>query len=1013
MNFKKKIALFPAMMMFITSVHAQFTEANHDPDADFKLAKELFLQDKFSLAYPLFKTLYVLENERSNIPVTIQLEARYYSIVSGLHLMDETALSTAREFIKLEHNTPRKQMMSYHVGEYYFKKQDFAEALVYYELAGYDNFSNRDIATMKFHQGYAYFTLQDFNNAKPLFDAIRQIPDDQNYYDANYYYGFISLADKDHKEALSSFQVIESQPNYQKIIPYYITEIYYYTGQKDSSLSYGERALQSGSQYYDMQLRELLGHMYFEKGNYTKALPYLESYVTHTPKVSRETLYELSFCYYDAGNYSTAVNGFKELGGKQDTLAQNSMYLLADAYLKLDNKAGARNAFLFCALNSSNEQQKEISKFHYGKLSFELGYTDVSLNQLQEYIANYPRGLYFNEAKELLVNVLANTNNFKEALDLFKSLPAQTDIVKRIYPKILYGRATELMNDQKLDEANDLLNQLSIVSNNASYLPYTYFWKGEVAYRKGQFDSAVYFINVYLSNPVTFGEINSANARYILGYAYMRMDNYSAALQQFESVSSSLSNSATPLQADAFVRAADCYYMQKNFSKALQMYDQVISRKAASADYALYQKAIILGATDQYGQKVSILQSVAQQYPSSPLLADANMEIANTYLAQENYKAALTPLNALLKNTNAESVKPQIFLKLGISYYNLNDNTNALNSFKQLISEYPNSTESDEAVNYVRSIFMETQRPAEFVNFMKQNGKTVSYSEEDSLTYSAANLAYENRSFENAASGLSNYLTRFPDGQFAIDANYQLGVIYNNKKDFNNAIVYYKKVASKAPNKYAEASVLQAARISYFELNDYKQAEQLFEQLKNIAVSPENKLESMRGLLRCQYKLENWDAGVANAEDLLVQKGIATDDKMMANMVIAKNYQHNNADENALAAYKTVVSLGKSEFGAEARYRIAEIYFTQNKLSEAENASMEVINKAGSYPYWITKSYILLGDIFFRQKDYFNAEATLKSVVENATIPAFKQEAQQKLDIIITEKNKNSKIVQQ
>ncbi len=51
--------------------------------------------------------------------------------------MDETALSTAREFIKLEHNTPRKQMMSYHVGEYYFKKQDFAEALVYYELAGY------------------------------------------------------------------------------------------------------------------------------------------------------------------------------------------------------------------------------------------------------------------------------------------------------------------------------------------------------------------------------------------------------------------------------------------------------------------------------------------------------------------------------------------------------------------------------------------------------------------------------------------------------------------------------------------------------------------------------------------------------------------------------------------------------------------------------------------------------------------------------------------------------------
>ncbi len=58
----------------------------------------------------------------------------------------------------------------------------------------------------------------------------------------------------------------------------------------------------------------------------------------------------------------------------------------------------------------------------------------------------------------------------------------------------------------------------------------------------------------------------------------------------------------------------------------------------------------------------------------------------------------------------------------------------------------------------------------------------------------------------------------------------------------------------------------------------------------------------------------------------------------------------------------------------------------QNKLAEAEKAGFDVINKAGSYDYWITKAYILLGDIYFKQQDYFNAEATLKSVVENATI---------------------------
>ncbi len=72
-----------------------------------------------------------------------------------------------------------------------------------------------------------------------------------------------------------------------------------------------------------------------------------------------------------------------------------------------------------------------------------------------------------------------------------------------------------------------------------------------------------------------------------------------------------------------------------------------------------------------------------------------------------------------------------------------------------------------------------------------------------------------------------------------------------------------------------------------------------------------------------------------------------------------------------------------------------------------------MVNKAGSYEFWTTKAYILLGDIYLKQKDYFNAEATLKSVSENATIPELKQEAQRKLNAVVNEKNANSKVAQQ
>jgi TolA-binding protein len=450
--------------------------------------------------------------------------------------------------------------------------------------------------------------------------------------------------------------------------------------------------------------------------------------------------------------------------------------------------------------------------------------------------------------------------------------------------------------------------------------------------------------------------------------------------------------------------------MSKNFGQALQMYDNVMRIGAPGSDYALYQKAIISGASNKNTEKISLLNSIETRYPNSNLIPDAQLEIANTYLGDEKFRDAIDPLNKLVRNKKGESLYPQAFLKLGVAFYNLDDNTRALDNFKKLVSTYPNSSESEDAIEYIRSIFVENGQPGEFVTFMRTNGKQVSYSEEDSLTYASAQIQYNNKSLENALAGFRSYLDKFPDGRYSIDANYFAAEILSNKKDFANAVIFYSNVAAKAPNKYAEKSTLQAARLSYFELKDYAKAEQYFTQLKNIATQADIKLEAMRGLLRCQYKLGKWTEAVQNAQDLLQQKGVATDDKMMANMVLAKSSQLNNDLALASGYYRTVVNLGKSEYAAEARFRIAEILLLQNKPAEAEKAAFEVINKAGSYDYWITKSYILLGDVYFVQKDYFNAEATLKSVIDNSTNTELKAEAQQKLDRVLEEKNMNSKV---
>lgn len=1004
--------LLVAGCSFVLQTQAQLTQNHLDPDAEFKNAKDLFQKEQFSLAYPVFKRLYSNGIGQSNMPDVVKVESKYYYIVCGLQLNDESMAEKAQDFIDLENNNARVQMMNFHLGEYYYRKKDFTNAQKYYTAANIANLSNREIADMKFHQAYGYFVMQQFDKAKPLFNSIRQLPKDPNYLDANYYYGFISFTEKRYTDALDAFQVAEKNPEYAGVIPFYKAEIYYFKGDRDEALKTGEAAIKQSNSFYDLQLRQLVGHIYFEKREFAKALPYLEKFVEARDKVRREDLYELSFCYYEAKRWNKAIDGFKQLGGAQDSLAQNSMYLLADAYLKTNDKANARTAFQFCAANNSNAVQKEVSAFNYGKLSYELGYMDPALKAFQSFITQYPKSAYLQEAKELLVNTLANTSNYKDALRLYESLGSKSDAVIKLYPRLLYGASVELINDQNTLRADSLLTKLLATPYNSAQLPLANFWKGEIAYRNGQTDESVNYFLTYLKSPVVNGEVNPVNARYSLAYGYFKNENYALAKDYFEQITKSVNTYSLAIEQDAYLRAADCYYMQKNFAQALKMYETVSSLRLASADYALYQRGVIAGAMNKNADKITLLQSLEKQFPSSSLIPDANLEIANTYLADENFQAAVAPLQKVAGNKNAAAMAPQVYLKLGVAYFNMNKNEEALKNFKSLVATYPNSAESDDAIEYIRNIFVANQKPGDFVEFMKQNGKPVSTSEEDSLTYRSSMLRYEAKDLAGARTGFTAYLAKFPQGRYSIDANYLIAEMFVNNRSNLEALPYYKAVADRSPNKYAERSTLQTARIYYFDMKDYANAQQYFSQLKMIATQQENRLEAMRGLLRCQFKAQQWKEAAANAQDLLQEKGIANDDRMMASLVVGKNHQANNETDQAIAAYKQVIAAGKSEYAAESQYHIAELLLQQAKFAEAEKGAFEVIRKFGSYDYWVTKSYVLLGDIYVQQKDLFNAEATYKSIVENATITELKEEAQRKLDKVLEEKNKTNKVEQ-
>jgi len=1007
----KKIASLSLTLLTLTA-GAQQTRFYTDPQEKFYEAKEYFQKEQYSLAYPLFRELQqaLTETDKVNTPVMAQ-EVQYYSIVSGLKQNESRAETDALSYINVTKNNARVQMMSFHLAEYYFRNKQFSDAVSLYEAATIANLNNREIADLKFHQGYAYFTMQQFASAKPLLNAIRQVQSDPNYIDANYYYGFIAFRDRNYGEALESFRVVENEKDYAAIVPYYIAQIYYVQGKKDEAIRYAEGKIQQGqTQYYDLELKQLLGHAYFEKKQYDKAATYLKDYVARSNKVRREDLYELSYAYYQAKNWEGAIEGFRQLSGKEDSLSQHAMYLLGDAYLNTGQRSNARNAFMFSATNNSNPTQREISRFNYAKLSYELGYQDEALNGLRTFLNDYPDSKYREEATELLVGALANTNNYRDALTLLEGIQYPTATVRKLFPRILYGRATELINDGQLAAADALLDRALKDPNNAPVLPLVNFWKGEIAYRSNRIDDAIRYYHAYLNaGAPASGEANERSVKYNLGYTYYRKENYSVAKNYFEPLASNITLSSDPLTQDAYIRTADVYYMNRSYAQAKAMYDNVIRYSWPAEDYATFQKAMISGISNS-GEKISLLNTMMRKFPQSSLVGDANMEIANTYLADERYRDALPYLTQIINATGNSSLKPQAHLSMGIAHYNLNNSDAAIAQYRQLLNLYPNSEEADEALINLRTIYVEQGRPGEYADVARAAGKPISVSAEDSLTYAAAQIQYDNGNAAAALNAFNNYLQRFSNGTYSTNAHYYRAEIYGTRKDWSNALAAYAIVAERAPNSFAERAVLQAARISFFELKQYAEAEKYYAQLKQITASHENRLEAMRGLLRSQYQQQRWNDAVTNARDLIAQKGSSSDDKALANMAIGKSAQIGGQYDVAINAFKQVVAVNKAALAAEARYEIANTWLLTSRLGDAEKAAFEVINKSGSYDWWVTKAYILLGDVYLAQKDYFNAKATFQSVVDNSLNAELKSEAQAKLNKVTEEEGRNSKV---
>ena len=914
-------------------------------------------------------------------------EADYMLVYSAYEQGRPNAVELLKDYLDVYPASRHADEVNFLIGSAHFGQGEYQKAIFWFNESNIDMLSPEQQEAYCFRLAYSLLQIGDMEKARGYFARIEQIG--TKYREAStYYVAYIDYATGKYNNALVEFTRLKDLPDYKERSLYYITQIYFIQNKYEKVISEGKELLASyPDSENNSEVYRIMGNAYYHLGNEDQAINMLSKYVSSTDSPLRGDLYILGVCYYNKGNYSSAVNALGRTVRENDALSQNAYLYLGKSYLKLKDKNNARMAFEAAATSSFDKQVKEAAMYNYALLIHETAFTGFgeSVTIFEDFLNDFPNSKYADKVNDYLVEVYLTTKNYQAALNSIDKIKHPSTKILEAKQDILFQLGTQAFTNMELDKAVDLFSRaISLGAYNLESRNDAYFWRGESYYRQGEYNKAISDYRTYLNNTRQRNTDMYALAHYNLGYSYFKLKEYGEALNRFRQYVNLESNQQTPAYADAYNRIGDCLFHNRQFAMAEENYTRAAQLQPSAGDYSVYQKGFLLGLQKDYKGKISVMDRLIREFPESQYVDDALFEKGRSYVLLDNNQAAAASFEQLMRDFPQSSLARKAGVQLGLIYFNDNQPEKAADAYKSVISNYPGSEEAKVALQDLKSVYIELNDINSFAAYANSLGGNVRFevSEQDSLTYLAAEKLFMRGDNEGARRSLTNYLQTFPQGAFSSNANFYLASIAFAKKDLEEAKRLFSLVLESGDTKFREESWARKAEIEYLD-KDYAAAMESFKHLQAVAENPENKEAAKLGLMRCAELIGQPQEALLAANDLLKEPKLSPEIMSEARYVRAKAYISLKQENKALADLKEISKDTRTIHGAEAKYLLAQLYYDNKDDKNAETVLMNFIENGTPHQYWLARGFILLADIYIRQGDDFQARQYLTSLQNN------------------------------
>ena len=909
-------------------------------------------------------------------------EAERYMALATLGIGDDEALPMLEAWLRKYPSSVHRQEMMMAVGDVLFNTGSYREAVEQYAKVDPDALTQAQAGDMLYRQAYSLLMLGDYAQASAKFDSL--VADNRYRNAARYYMAYIAYARKDYSEALKLFKTVDTSSAPGASAPYYMAQIYFMQGDYPDALASARKAISANIiPSFTTESRRIAGESLYAMGNLEEAVPYLWDYAAKAQKPAPSAFYILGIDEWNRGDYAAAGKLFQQAVNEENAMGQSAYLYLGQTYLKQGNTNSALMAFQKAYEMTYDPATRETAFYNYavaksngGKAPFE-----NSAAIFEDFIASYPDSRYAPAVQNHIVSGYLADGTYAKALEAAGKFRNPTPEVLTAKQRALLGLAVGEINGGDASAALAHLKELYAVKGGSDALRHeARIWEGDCYSLLSRPGEAAEAYTAYLSEAKA-DDPNRALALYNLGYARYDLREYAAAQSD---LTKALNTGAldSRMTADARNRIADCLYYDKKYSQAMEQYRSAAEASPATADYSLYQAAVMRGLTGDNNAKIAGLDAMMASFPGSPYVADALLEKASAQTALSQTSQANATYSRLLKEYPLTSQGRRAALILAINAQDSRDKSKAMDAYKNVIKAYPSSDEARVAADDLKQLMADAGQLDEYVSFMESipGAPSVDKADIDRSAFQAAEKIYAHSGYTKP---LLAYIGRYPGGMFEAEALYYLAENARAKGQTEEAVEF----SSRLVNTYPKSTVAEDARViladGLLSQGNGEQALEEYKELSQSASSPRNLLAARMGIMTNSLQAGNDAAVIAEADKVLAMADVPTDKLTETRFMRGLALKRSGKIAEAEAEWAKVASQVSDTNGSKSAVYLAQSMLDRGDTKGAIKTVNAFIDASPAQPYWLARGFIVLSDALRASGNTFEADQYLKTLKSN------------------------------